>query len=234
MQSIDTTEKLVKTINAKVSDLETKTKELDIRVIQTEKACQFQSNENETNKKDLKSVKDDIKNLKKNCDTMNKSSASLNNEAAAIEKRLTDLESRSMRDNLMFYGIKEEGDTENCGQLVKNLCLNVLHVDDANDMLFDRAHRVGQKSATTRPIVVKFHYYSDREKVRQASFNYANELKTANFGVGAQLPKGIRDARKPLYPIMKKAKDEGKDVKFIGKKLYINGAEHKPATPMDE
>ena len=137
-----------------------------------------------------------------------------------------------MRDNLMFYGIKEGGEAENCSELVKDVCLNVLHVDNANDMLFDRAHRVGQKSATARPIVVKFHYYTDREKVRQASFTYSDDLKTAQFGVGAQLPKGIRDARKPLYPVMKKAKDEGKNVKFVGKKLFINGSEHKPATPM--
>ena len=232
MQSIDTIEKLVKTINAKVSDLETKTKDLDLRVTQTENSCQFQSNENEANKKDLKTVKEDIKDLKKNCDSMNKNSASLNNEASAMEQRLTDLEARSMRDNLMFYGIKEGGETENCSELVKDICLNVLHVDNANDMLFDRAHRVGQKSATARPIVVKFHYYTDREKVRQASFTYSDDLKTAQFGVGAQLPKGIRDARKPLYPVMKKAKDEGKNVKFVGKKLFINGSEHKPATPM--
>ena len=100
---------------------------------------------------------------------------------------------------------------------MKDICLNVLHVDNANDMLFDRAHRVGQKSATARPIVVKFHYYTDRSKVRQASFTYSDDLKTAQFGVGAQLPKGIRDARKPLYPAIKKAKDEGKNVKFVGK-----------------
>lgn len=56
--------------------------------------------------------------------------------------------------------------------------------------------------------------------------NFAEQLKALNMGVGAQLPKEIRDARKPLYPIMKKAKDEGKNVKFVGKKLFINGNEY--------
>ena len=74
--------------------------------------------------------------------------------------------------------------------------LFLLHIEDAQGMLFDLAHRVGQKSAATRPIVVIFHYYSDREKVRQALFNCVIFRKTANFGVGAQLPKVIRDARK--------------------------------------
>ena len=62
---------------------------------------------------------------------------------------------------------------------MKTICSEVLHVDTARDMMFDRAHRVGQKSATTRSIVVKFHCYTDQEKVRQASFTYVDQLKTA-------------------------------------------------------
>ena len=77
-----------------------------------------------------------------------------------------------------------------------------------------------------RPIVVKFHYYHERELVRKWSFDYADVMKQANMGVGAQRPKDIRDARKPLYPAMKKAKDEGKELKFVGKKLFIGGVEH--------
>ena len=156
-------------------------------------------------------------------------------QANAMDRKLTDLEARSMRDNLMFYGLKEGGEAENCGEQVKELMASVLHVENAHDILFDRVHRVGQKSGKIRPIVAKFHYYTDRERVRHASYTYANDLKTADLGVGAQLPKSLRDARRPLYPAMKEAKDAGKDVKFVGSKLFINGAEHKlPApTPMD-
>ena len=139
MQSIDTTEKLVKSINAKVSDFETKTKELDVRVTHTEKSCEFQSAENDTNKKDLKIAKEDIKQLKRDCDNMNKCSVSFSNQASATDQRLTDFEARSMRENLMFYGIKEGGETENCSELVKTICSDVLNVDTARDMMFDRA-----------------------------------------------------------------------------------------------
>lgn len=138
-----------------------------------------------------------------------------------------------MRDNLLFYGITEDGDKEDCGALVKGVCAGVLRLQNVENLLFDRAHGVGQKSSKTRPIVVKFHYYTDRERVRQASFEYADQLKEAKLGIGAQIPKGIRDARKPLYPAMKRAKDDGKRVKFIGKKLFIDGEEYKSETPMD-
>ena len=77
---------------------------------------------------------------------------------------------------------------------------------------------MGPKSATkTRPIVAKFHYYEQREQVRKLSFDASDALKAANLGVGLQIPKEIRDARKPLYPAMKQAKDAGKNVRFVGK-----------------
>ena len=99
-------------------------------------------------------------------------------------------------------------------------------------MTFDRAYRVGHKSGSkTRPIVVKFHYYSEREAVRQSSISFTEHLKSVNMGVGVQLPKDIRDARKPLYAKMKEAKDGGKNVRFIGKKLFIDGNEFVPAQP---
>ena len=120
-----------------------------------------------------------------------------------------------MRENLLFYGIPEEGDKENCEAKVKQVIRDVLHMDQVDTILFDRAHRVGQRSAKTRPIVVKFHYYTQREKIRQTAFSVAEELKAANLGVGAQIPKDVRDARKPLYPAMKKAEDEGKSVNLF-------------------
>ena len=60
-------------------------------------------------------------------------------------------------------------------------------------------------------------------------------LKTQKLGVGAQLPKDIRDAQKPLYPVIKKDKDDGNSVKFTGKKLYIDSAEYvQPAAAMHQ
>lgn len=54
------------------------------------------------------------------------------------------------------------------------------------------------------------------------------------MGVGAELFKGIRNGKKPLYPVMKKAKDEGKLVRFTGKKLIINEEEYISRSPMNE
>ena len=165
--------------------------------------------------------------MKKRWDEVEEETNTLKASNSKLESKMVDLESRSMRENLMFYGIAEGGEDENCEGLVKGVCRDVLKVTTADQMLFDRAHRVGRKYGTkVRPILVKFHYYNKRELVRKRSFDYADVLKQANMGVGAQLPKDICDARKALYPAMKKAKDEGKEVKFVRKKLFIGGVEH--------
>ena len=139
-------------------------------------------------------------------------SKTLIQEHENFDSKLVDLKARSMRDNLIFYGIPEGGEHEDCKKLVKGLCEKTLDMLRAHELKFDRVHRVGSKSGTkVRPIVAKFHYNEEREYARKIAFHCNEALKVANQGVGAQLPKSIRDARKPLYPAMKKAKDDGKN-----------------------
>ena len=202
-------------------------KSLDTRVTETEKSCDFSAAECEATKNELKAAKEELKTLRKKCGDFENTAKSLQNKSIEFDTKLTDLESRSMRDNLLFYEIREGWETEDCGEAVKDILRNVLNITNAGNILFDTAHRVDQFSGgKVRPIVVKFHYFTDREKIRKASFGFADELKAANLGIGAQSPKQIRDARKQLYPAMKKAKEDGKTVKFVGKKMYIDGREY--------
>lgn len=137
---------------------------------------------------------------------------------------MVDLESRSMRESLMFYGIAESETHENCEDLVKMVCKKTLKIATADQMVFDRAHRFGNRSgAKLRPMVVKFYYFHEQELVRKRFFEYSDPLNAANMGIGAELPNDIQDARKLSYPAMKKAKSEGKNVKFLGKKTVHPG-----------
>ena len=157
---MDKIEKTVNVINTKVSDLETKMKDMDTRLIANERARQFISNENEQNKTEMKSAKDDIKDVKKTCNQLEK-------DAKSMKEKMVDLESRSVRENLMFYGITEHDKDENCEELVKTVCKEALKITTADNMVFVRDHRVGTKTGSkVRPIVVKFHYYHERERVR--------------------------------------------------------------------
>ena len=102
--------------------------------------------------------------------------------------------------------------------------------EEVEGITIDRAYRMGRmtSSKSTRPIVAKFHYPKEKDKIRARSFEYAGDLNSVKLGIGAQLPKQLREARKPLYPAMKKAKGAGKHVRFVGEKLFIDGEEYIP------
>lgn len=178
--------------------------------------------------------------------------------ADKMNDKLLDLESRSMRDNLIFYGISEQpqrldGDTvtetyeardkqqsdqhqseqqsarqynvvASCETLVKTFIKNVLGIDPSG-MRFDRAHRLGSVTARKpRPIVVKFHSHTDRERIRLKSFDdtIKEKMKQLRQGVGIQQPGLIREARKALLPAAKEAQDNRQTTRIVGNKLYVN------------
>ena len=54
-------------------------------------------------------------------------------------------------------------------------------------MTFDRVHRICiQRSSKIRPIVAKFHYFKEKEQVRQRAYEKSNALKSVNMGIGKQ------------------------------------------------
>ena len=95
-----------------------------------------------------------------------------------------------------------------------------LNIGDATQNIrLQRAHRIGPyKTDKTRPIVVKFTDYPDREKVRRA----AKELKGTHYGISEQFPKEIVEQRRKLIPIMIQARKDGKEAYIKVDKLYIN------------
>ena len=86
----------------------------------------------------------------------------------------------------------------------------------------DRSHRVRKRrlgSTKPRVIVTKFNYYSDKECI----LNNARKLKGTRLGISEQFPEEIVRERKRLFPEMKKAQEDGKRVKLVKDKLYIDG-----------
>jgi DNA repair exonuclease SbcCD ATPase subunit len=230
LNTIDKIERTVNSINSKVTDLEAKFKTLNSRVEETEKTCEFISSAIDSSRNECREAKLEIKNLKQSCEVLTKRTDYLKTQNNEINAKVTSLEYKSMNNNLMFYGIGEDKD-ENCVEKVKMLFLTELQMEEeeAGKISIDKAYRVGTKSGKKiRPIVAHFHYMKERDAIRQRSFDFAGNLKSAKRGVGAQLPKEIREGRKPFYAAMKEAKDAGKEVKFVGTKLYIDGIEHRP------
>jgi hypothetical protein len=231
LQSVEKIEKTVNSINMKITDLEIKFKSLEVRLSDNERFCEFAAKESEDTKRDLNHVKHEIETFQKDIRSLEKKSQSLTEQKEQMEETIINLEMQSLQKNLLFYSIPEEGKTENCQDLVKKLCKETLNMDDADSLVFEKIHRLGKKSGDkARPILATFRYQEQRERVRSASFEATDELKEAGRGVGAQLPRAVREARKPLYHKMEEAKRAGKQIKFIGKKLFIDNVEYKPGS----
>ena len=121
-----------------------------------------------------------------------------------------------------FYKIAEERNEtdDDFVEKVLDLIEKDLEITNAKDeMKLHRAHRIGRfNPAKILPIVAKFAYSPDHEKVRKN----ANKLRGKDQGISQQFPKEIMDTRKKLVPIMKAARDDGKDAYISVDKLYID------------
>ncbi len=120
-----------------------------------------------------------------------------------------------MRDNLIFYNIKELKN-ENVTDVIHNVLENQLELENAKSLVkIDRAHRLGKqdpRSARPRAIVCKLNYYPDKERI------LANTRKSKGSGIAIseQFPEEILKVRKRLYPILKKQNKKKSELKWLG------------------
>ena len=234
LDKMDNIEKIVTSVSMKLTDLETQVKNIEIRVRDVETSSSFVSEKYEQQARTMKTAQESVKQMQDSCTSLNSTIREMTQKQEEMKAKLLDSEFRSMRDNLIFYGIPEgtgpnsENEQEASDRLVKNIINDVLKINPA-DIVFDRAHRLGnpRKATKPRPIIVKFHYYSQHEKVRKVAFDLKADLKKSNYGVGIQLPKEWRDARRNLSAVYQNEKEKGNRVKFVGNKLYINESEYK-------
>ena len=142
-------------------------------------------------------------------------------------EKILDLQSRSMRENLVIRGISEDAneswqDTEN---KVKNFMKNEMKIEDTESLMVDRAHRMGTKVADKpRNIVVKFTSSKSKDKIFKNVKNLAGKKQ---FSVQEQLPQEIQERRNRLWPKFKEAKEKAKTdktikVRWVLDKLQVN------------
>ena len=97
-------------------------------------------------------------------------------------------------------------------------------MENAENIEFQRAHRIGKKKpGETRPAIVRFLKFSEREMVLRRARELEGET---DVKVYSDLPKEISERRKKQWPRLKKAREEGK-IAFFSKpepdKLFIDG-----------
>lgn len=164
----------------------------------------------------------------KEIDELKKEVKDLKDQKSSMKQQLLEIQMEQMKENLMIYGIEEELNpkTEKCEDKVKAFVENRLEIvlDDSD---INKAYRIGKRDNTpqndgprkNRPFVVKLKNQRVKEMIKKA----APKLKGTRYGIGDQFPKEVADARKKLFPVLRRAKGQGKQAYIKYDKLYIDG-----------
>ncbi|CAM4618622.1 unnamed protein product [Leuciscus chuanchicus] len=123
---------------------------------------------------------------------------------------------------LKIHGLKEED-----GENVRSKVIGVLKkvVPDAPvhlDAGVDIVHRLGPKTGKTRSIIIMFSLRRVRDAVWQA-VRRCTFLKDNNLTITEPVPPEDRAAREKLWPLVKKAREEGKRASFKDSYALIDG-----------
>lgn len=140
--------------------------------------------------------------------------------------RVSNLESYGRRWNLRLHGLQETA-KENVREEVIRVCQKVLPNETVISDAIDVAHQTGFKhSNESRPraIIIRFIARRLRDALWKAA--KSNEfLKKQGLQFKEDLTKEDRDNRQKLWPLIKKAREDGKSAYFVGGRAFIEGTE---------
>ena len=201
-------------IMTKVSKLDVITDKLSTieqKMITLEDSVRTVSTKQKTMESDLKELSRSVEFVSGSFDNIKQTCESNSNEIKILEKQILYQNCYSRRENLKFFGIIEE-EGEDPEAKIRSFLSELLQLQDAGEIRFQRLHRLGQKrKGRDRPIIVRFLIYPDRDKVfKQALF----KLRDTPYKVLEDFPKEVIESRRKLLPMLKKAKAEGKRAGF--------------------
>ena len=217
LQRLDSIEKSVSEISLKVEDTDKKVAALESKMATIEHGLQFESDT-------LSEIEKKQSVLQKDIQTLKASQQLLTENENKVKEQMLDLQCREMRDNLLFFNVPEaRGETDSdCEDKILDIMQDHMQIENAKtDIKLHRTHRIGRYyNGKTRPIVTKFAYYPDRERVRKAGAMLKENRSP--YSVGQQYPREVQERRKALVPIMKQARENGRDAYIVVDRLYID------------
>ena len=150
---------------------------------------------------------------------------SIKKENKQLVEKIDDLENRSWRNNLVFFGVPERDGRgeENCLETVIDLLQNLVGIEDVSKYI-ERCHRTpSYRNRSAEPITkprlihVAFSSYVIKEKVRKVSIEKFKSMtyKDSKIFVNEDLSARVLQLRKNLMGQFMKLKKEGKKPFFL-------------------
>lgn len=167
LECIDTKLVRLDTIETSVSKISTKVNSMDQKVVALESKMSAIEESRTFDSQTMNELNNRQSAMQKDMKSIQKAQASLVENENRLKEQLIDLKCREMRDNLLFYNVKEVRDETDdaCVDKVLGIMENDMKIDNARmNIKLHRAHWIGRYvNGKTRPIVAKFAYYPDRE-----------------------------------------------------------------------
>ncbi|CAC5372262.1 unnamed protein product [Mytilus coruscus] len=140
-----------------------------------------------------------------------------------MKEKIFELQSHSMKYNLIFGGIQnQDGYEENTEEVLRSFLSEEMEIPNVGDIQFQNVHILGEQSdGKERSIIARFTKFSDHKRVNRAA---ASKLKNKpHFFIYQQYPREINDRRKKLIPKMKEFKRQRRHAKLVYDKLLVDG-----------
>lgn len=224
VKKIDNIEASLNSLTCKVSSMEREVTGMKSKNAELEKSVQSMSDifddvkcKAEKNQRDVTSLRSDVGKHFASKVEVSKQQSCAQEDRDELRDAIEDLQCRSMKNNLVFTGLREQRD-ENTEDKLRDFIRNELHIEQRIE--FGNVHRF-QKHVfgRNRPIVARFLYNQDRQDVKNRGYM----LRGTRFGINEQFPAPIEERRKKLYPVMKHHRSMGHSVRLVRDRLYIDG-----------
>lgn len=138
---------------------------------------------------------------------------SLLKEHHRLQEKVTDLESRSRRNNIRVYGVSEGSEGDSMIKFMENLLTTELALPDGMSLQIQRAHRaLTQKpgpDATPRSIVINFQQYDVKETVLKLAWKKKIHLNNKPIFFDHDYAYEVMEKRRAYGGIKKVLKEKG-------------------------
>lgn len=148
----------------------------------------------------------------------------LQKENLQLRMKLNDMQRHSRLWNLKLHGVKEENG-ENIRQITMDILSKVApQINDKMALAVDIVHRLGnmKRIGSPRVVIIRFTMRFYRDIIWREAKN-SGFLRDNNLRIKEALTPEDAAAREKLWPLVKKARDEGKRASFRGPFAYIEG-----------
>lgn len=208
----------IQSLSAKCEVIFEKVTSMETTVRNTDQAITFL---NETVEKLLK----DTTNHNERISVLEKKTSELREENKQLKLQLLEANSYRRRWGLRLHGMKEEDHQENTRDLVIKVLGKISpKIAEKLPEVVDSVHRIGKRKDgnAARGVIIQFSMRHFRDIVWRDAKG-SKFLEEAHLRLKEDLSPDERAARAKVWPLVQKAREEGKRASFIGAFAYIEG-----------